>query len=86
MTGTVSFETVADVQDYFVEHSLGPWAGPTAQAVLDLRLPREMFVGMGLRLVVLNDETGLVDALNAGGEPAKGVLEAMNLLWAARGF
>jgi len=85
-TCKLQWTSVADVQYYFGEHSLGPWAAPTAQAVLDLRLPREMFVGAALRLVVLDDEAGLIAFLEEGGAPAAGVVEAMNILWATRGF
>jgi hypothetical protein len=85
MTETVSFKTVAEVQDYFVEHSLGTWAQTAAQAILDLRLPRPMMVGAALRCVVLNDEAALV-AILASPESAEDVRTAMNLLWATREF
>ena len=84
-TTKVFFADVADVQYFFGEHSLGPWAAETAQKALGLA-PRELFVDLALRLVMLDDEITLVGLLSAGGKPADGVLRAMNLLWAERGF
>jgi hypothetical protein len=87
MTATqTSFATVEEVAFYFGEHSLGPWAIETARRALDAWTTGSVSTMVALLAVFENDEKALVVALEDGGSAAVGVLNAMNILWATRGF
>jgi hypothetical protein len=86
MTTQNSFESVEAVAYYFGEHSLGPWAVETARRALDSWTTGAVSTMVALLAVVENDEKALVVALEDGGSAAVGVLNAMNILWATRGF
>ena len=85
-TCKLQWTSVADVQYYFGEHSLGPWAIETARRALDAWTTGSVSTMVALLAVFENDEKALVVALEDGGSAAVGVLNAMNLLWATRGF
>lgn len=86
MTEPVAFKTVADVQYFFGELSLGPWARVTAAEALENGRATSAFCAGALRAVFHDDEETLVQWLGSDEALAEGVLQAMNLLWSTRGF
>ena len=76
------FNLVADVKDYFAEHSLGVWAQVVARD--RLRAPRGMVTDGFIRVlqaVAQDNEAAIVGMLFRGGSEAQDVLAVMNFLW-----